>query len=61
MIGFRSSKARAVKAADPQTSGGGAHGARHVAIIMDGNGRWAKKKHLARALGPTQGVYSVGG
>ncbi|HEX2549298.1 MAG TPA: isoprenyl transferase, partial [Gammaproteobacteria bacterium] len=21
---------------------------RHVAIIMDGNGRWAKKRHLPR-------------
>lgn len=59
MIGFRSSKARAVKAADPQTSGGGAHGARHVAIIMDGNGRWAKKKHLPRALGHKKGVETV--
>jgi hypothetical protein len=25
--------------------------ARHVAIIMDGNGRWAKKRHLPRAMG----------
>lgn len=59
MIGFRSSKARAVKAADPQIGGGGAHGPRHVAIIMDGNGRWAKKKHLPRALGHKKGVETV--
>ncbi|MPS66958.1 polyprenyl diphosphate synthase [Novosphingobium aerophilum] len=33
--------------------------ARHVAIIMDGNGRWAKKRHLPRALGHQRGVESV--
>ncbi len=32
---------------------------RHVAIIMDGNGRWAKKKHLPRALGHKKGVEAV--
>lgn len=35
------------------------HGARHVAIIMDGNGRWAKKKHLPRSLGHKKGVEAV--
>ena len=24
---------------------------RHVAFIMDGNGRWAKERHLPRHLG----------
>lgn len=33
--------------------------ARHVAIIMDGNGRWAKKRHLPRALGHKRGVEAV--
>jgi len=33
--------------------------ARHVAIIMDGNGRWAKKRHLPRALGHKKGVEAV--
>ncbi|MXP32042.1 di-trans,poly-cis-decaprenylcistransferase [Erythrobacter jejuensis] len=33
--------------------------ARHVAIIMDGNGRWAKRKHLPRAMGHRQGVEAV--
>ena len=28
---------------------------RHVAIIMDGNGRWAKKRLLPRKAGPVQG------
>ena len=35
------------------------HGVRHLAIIMDGNGRWAKKKHLPRALGHKKGVEAV--
>ncbi len=33
--------------------------ARHVAIIMDGNGRWAKRKHLPRAMGHKRGVEAV--
>ena len=33
--------------------------ARHVAIIMDGNGRWAKQRHLPRAEGHRRGVESV--
>ena len=33
--------------------------ARHVAIIMDGNGRWAKGKHLPRAMGHRKGVEAV--
>lgn len=32
---------------------------RHVAIIMDGNGRWAKKRHLPRAAGHVAGVSAV--
>ena len=31
----------------------------HVAIIMDGNGRWAKKRHLPRLFGHRQGVKTV--
>lgn len=33
--------------------------ARHVAIIMDGNGRWAKQRHLPRVMGHRKGVESV--
>ncbi len=33
--------------------------ARHVAIIMDGNGRWAKRRMLPRAMGHKQGVDAV--
>jgi len=32
---------------------------RHVAIIMDGNGRWAKKRHMPRVAGHRSGVESV--
>jgi undecaprenyl diphosphate synthase len=34
-------------------------GARHVAIIMDGNGRWAKKRMLPRFAGHKAGVEAV--
>lgn len=32
---------------------------RHVAIIMDGNGRWARRRHLPRAAGHVAGVSTV--
>ena len=32
---------------------------RHVAIIMDGNGRWAKKRMLPRAMGHREGGEAV--
>jgi len=32
---------------------------RHVAIIMDGNGRWAQRKGLPRIEGHRRGVKSV--
>ena len=31
----------------------------HIAIIMDGNGRWAKQKSLPRAAGHKRGVETV--
>lgn len=31
----------------------------HVAIIMDGNGRWAKEKNLSRVFGHREGVNSA--
>lgn len=34
-------------------------GPRHIAIIMDGNGRWAKRRHLPRVLGHQRGVEAV--
>ncbi|MDO9597882.1 MAG: polyprenyl diphosphate synthase [Azoarcus sp.] len=32
---------------------------RHIAIIMDGNGRWAKKRFMPRVAGHSRGVDSV--
>lgn len=32
---------------------------KHIAIIMDGNGRWAKKRFLPRASGHQKGVQAV--
>jgi undecaprenyl diphosphate synthase len=32
---------------------------RHVAIIMDGNGRWAKKRHLPRLVGHNAGGENI--
>ncbi|MCY1671257.1 polyprenyl diphosphate synthase [Novosphingobium sp. SL115] len=44
----------------PDAVGGtAAGGVRHVAIIMDGNGRWAKKRFMPRAFGHKRGVDTV--
>jgi undecaprenyl diphosphate synthase len=32
---------------------------RHVAVVMDGNGRWAKRRYLPRVAGHKQGLESV--
>lgn len=32
---------------------------RHIAIVMDGNGRWARAKHLPRFIGHKKGVEAV--
>ena len=31
----------------------------HIAIIMDGNGRWAQKQELPRTMGHRAGVLAV--
>ena len=31
----------------------------HVAVIMDGNGRWAKQRGLDRSMGHVEGVNTV--
>ena len=49
----------ATQAKPDLTSAAPAHGARHVAIIMDGNGRWAKKRLLPRIAGHRAGVEAV--
>ncbi len=32
---------------------------KHIAVIMDGNGRWARRRHLPRVAGHKQGVDSL--
>jgi undecaprenyl diphosphate synthase len=39
--------------------GGVGHLPRHVAIIMDGNGRWAQRRGLARVMGHHEGSRTV--
>lgn len=34
---------------------------KHIAIIMDGNGRWANRRHLPRFVGHRSGVQTVRG
>lgn len=48
----------AASAPVPASPDGGAI-PRHVAIIMDGNGRWAKARRLPRLAGHKQGVEAV--
>ncbi len=46
----------------PASEGAGAErlpGPQHVAIIMDGNGRWAKARGLPRAAGHERGVEAL--
>ncbi len=40
-------------------AGQGAPPPRHVAIIMDGNGRWAKRRHLPRLAGHRKGIEAA--
>ena len=40
-------------------TGGGSKVPRHVAIIMDGNGRWARKRGLPRVAGHKAGAEAV--
>ena len=35
------------------------HMPRHVAVVMDGNGRWARKRYLPRFFGHKQGVDAL--
>lgn len=48
-----------LSANQPTSENPPAHGCRHVAIIMDGNGRWAKKQGKIRAFGHKAGAKSV--
>lgn len=46
------------RASEP-ASGAPGERPRHVAIIMDGNGRWAKSRHQPRAMGHKAGVDAL--
>ena len=43
----------------PGATGDGAHVPRHVAVIMDGNGRWASSRGLPRVAGHRAGAQAV--
>jgi len=62
VIGRSASSAKATKAAKAAAaavSDGGGEVPRHVAIIMDGNGRWAKRRFLPRLAGHRAGAEAV--
>lgn len=50
---------RPLSAKVPLAETGNGEVPRHVAIIMDGNGRWAKQRFLPRIAGHRQGVEAV--
>lgn len=51
--GLDRKEAEAYRRLDPQQL------PRHIAIIMDGNGRWAKRRHMPRVAGHRAGVAAV--
>lgn len=44
---------------EPLLSAAPTEGPRHVALIMDGNGRWAAQRGLPRAVGHREGVQAL--
>jgi undecaprenyl diphosphate synthase len=48
-----------LRRADAEVAGGVAGGGLHVAIIMDGNGRWATRRGLPRLAGHKAGAQTV--
>lgn len=48
-----------LRAAEAASQGSALAVPRHVAIIMDGNGRWAKARHLPRVAGHRKGIEAV--
>jgi undecaprenyl diphosphate synthase len=57
LVALEQAKGHDKKLQDQLCSTGGIP--RHIAIIMDGNGRWAKKRGLPRIAGHHEGVNSV--
>ncbi|HVB72211.1 MAG TPA: polyprenyl diphosphate synthase [Ktedonobacteraceae bacterium] len=60
---FTSSKGNSTAQSRPDTAqqpvSEEASGVRHLAIIMDGNGRWATRRHLPRLAGHKAGVNAL--
>lgn len=48
-----------IEAAATEAGSGASHGVRHLAVIMDGNGRWATSRMLPRFAGHKAGVEAV--
>ena len=64
MVAQNESPSAGAPASGPKGSGAKGAGAQpqrplHVAIVMDGNGRWAKRRGLPRTLGHRAGVESL--
>ncbi len=57
MLSRRSSRKKSLKSDVPKLNPGAVP--RHIAIIMDGNGRWAKTHRFSRILGHRRGAESV--
>lgn len=53
LTGFRKKEQDLLSHLDPK------HLPRHIAVIMDGNGRWAKHRHMPRVAGHRSGVEAV--
>jgi undecaprenyl diphosphate synthase len=52
-VGLDRKEAEAYRRLDPERL------PKHIAIIMDGNGRWAKRRHMPRVAGHRAGVAAV--
>lgn len=53
--------ARSAHVANASPASGAPYGLKHVGIIMDGNGRWATRRGMPRALGHRAGVEALRG
>ncbi|TMF42771.1 MAG: di-trans,poly-cis-decaprenylcistransferase, partial [Chloroflexi bacterium] len=57
--GNRTTQSQSVTIEQPEPVSEQTPGVRHLAIIMDGNGRWANKRHLPRIAGHKAGVNAL--
>lgn len=48
-----------VSATDPKQQAATGLVPRHIAIIMDGNGRWAQRRHMPRLMGHRHGTNNI--